>query len=374
MVRIDSVNSALTGRPCAEAGLGDWIDRAAQDWGLAVRRLPITGRADQLLITHTVDPGAPWLLFDSHMDTVAVEGMTIDPFGGELRDGRVYGRGACDTKGTGAAMLWALRAYAEQGGGPNNIVLLFSVDEEVGMLGISSFLANDYAALGFVPSGVIVGEPTELHPVIAHNGLIRWQVTTHGVAAHSSVPHQGSSAISTMMRVVQAIETDYIPSLTAEHELTGHAVCSINMIQGGSAPNIIPDRCVIDVDRRVVPGEEFESVMHALVQILDRVKHDEPSLDYTLDVSTTHPPLLPEGSESLLASTIDVLAQQGLPGLSLGAPFSTHAGYFCQAGIPTLVLGPGEAHKAHTKDEYISTEQLDRGAEVYLGLMHSQIG
>lgn len=374
MVRIDSVNSALTGRPCAEAGLCDWIEHTAQGWGLKTRRLAVKDRADQLLITHEVGAGSPWLLFDSHMDTVAIDGMTVDPFGGELRGGRVYGRGACDTKGTGAAMLWALRQYAEQGPGPNNIALLFSIDEEVGMVGIKAFLKHDYPELGFVPVGVIVGEPTELHPVIAHNGLIRWKVTTHGVAAHSSVPHEGRSAISTMMRVVQAIETKYIPGLTAEHELTGRAVCSVNMIHGGSAPNIIPDRCVIDVDRRVAPGENFAAVLLAFTGVLDAIKKDDPSLDHSIEVTTTHPPLLPDDSGALLAATKDVLAQQGLPGLSLGAPFATHAGYYCQAHLPTIVLGPGEAHKAHTKDEYISTDQLERGVGIYLGLMRSRIG
>ncbi len=371
MVRIDSVNGALSGRPCAESALVDWLQWLATRWGFSARRLPVQGRADQLLITHNVADDAPWLLFDSHLDTVAVDGMTVDPFGGEYRDGRVYGRGACDTKGTGAAMLWALRDYAMDRGGPNNIALLFSVDEEVGMFGIRSFLKNDYPTLGFQPAGVIVGEPTELHPVIAHNGLIRWNITTHGVAAHSSVPHQGRSAISAMMRVVDAVESRYIPGLTAENELTGPAVCSVNMIHGGSSANIIPDACTIDIDRRVVPAEDFESIKRDLAQVVQSVKTQVPTLEYTIEVVVTHPPLMPAGSETLMEHIKAVLKQQGLPTLSIGAPFATHAGYFCEQGLPAVVLGPGEAHKAHTKDEYISTDQLDRGAALYLGLMRT---
>ncbi len=386
MVRINSVNSALTGQSCAEAELCDWLERTAKGWGLDTRRLAVPGtpgapgipgvegRADQLLVTHEVGADAPWLLFDSHMDTVAVEGMTVDPFGGELRDERIYGRGACDTKGTGAAMLWAMKQYADAAPGPNNTALLFGVDEESGMLGIASFLKNDYPSLGFVPQGVIVGEPTELHPVIAHNGLIRWKVTTHGVAAHSSVPHDGKSAISMMVKLIQAIETHYIANLTAEHELTGAAACSINVIHGGSAANIIPDACVIEVDRRVAPGEDFESVLPAFKSVLDAVKEQDPSLQYTVKVVTTHAPLLATGSEALLTRVKRVLKDEGLAALSLGAPFATHASYYCRAGLPTLVLGPGEIHKAHTKDEYISTGQLEQGVGVYLGLMRSQIG
>lgn len=378
MVRIDSVNGALTGKPCAESDAVDWVERVAGVWGFKTRRFPVADRADQLLITHKVADDAPWLLFDSHLDTVAVDGMTVDPFGGELRDGRIYGRGACDTKGTGAAMLWALRDYAANPSGPNNIALLFSVDEEVGMFGIRSFLENDYSGLGFRPAGVIVGEPTELHPVIAHNGLIRWKVTTRGVAAHSSVPHQGRSAISAMLRVVDAIESRYIPGLTAENELTGHAACSVNMIRGGSSANIIPDACTIDIDRRVIPapaaGEDFETINRDLAQLIESVKTEVPTLEHTIEVVVTHPPLMPAGSEPLTDAIKVVLKQQGLPAMSVGAPFATHAGYFCEAGLPTVVLGPGEAHKAHTKDEYISTDQLERGAALYRALMRHQIG
>jgi len=176
----------------------------------------------------------PWLLFESHLDTVAVDGMTIEPFAAERRDGRLWGRGACDTKGTGAAMLWALQRYvraseresaaASAERRPNNVALLFTTDEEITMTGVRSFAANDARGLfrsigasslehraphqaphqaedhggrqakqpGEEPpspalgdlAGVVVGEPTWLKPVTAHNGVIRWRVTTRGVAAH----------------------------------------------------------------------------------------------------------------------------------------------------------------------------------------------
>jgi acetylornithine deacetylase/succinyl-diaminopimelate desuccinylase-like protein len=374
MVRIDSVNSTLSGKPKAETLLCDWLEKMAKGFGLSTQRLPLQGRADQLLVTHVVDADAPWLLFDSHMDTVAVDGMTVEPFGGELRAGRVYGRGTCDTKGTGAAMLWAMKQYAQDGKGPNNIALFFGVDEEVGMHGVLSFLKQDYPGLGFVPSGVIVGEPTELMPIIAHNGVIRWQVTTHGVASHSSVPHDGRSAISMMMKLVHAIESDYIPTVTAEHKLTGRAACSVNMIRGGSAPNIIPDQCVIDVDRRVVPGEDYEAILPAFIEVLDRARAEDPTIKCGFEVGTTHAPLLPAGGEGLLSAIKDVLGRLGLPTLAVGAPFATHASHYSNAGLPAVVLGPGEIDQAHTCDEYISTDQLERGVDVYRALMQHPIG
>lgn len=372
MVSIDSVNSSVSGKPNAEAELCDWLEKTARSFDLTTRRFPLKGRSDQLLVTHEVKADAPWLMFDSHMDTVAVDGMT-DPFGGEVRDGRLHGRGTCDTKGTGAAMLWAMKTYAQGDEKPNNIALFFGVDEEAGMNGVISFLKHDYPKLGFAPKGVIVGEPTELRPIIAHNGLIRWKVTTHGVAAHSSVPHDGRSAISMMMKLMRAIESQYIPSLTAEHDLTGPAACSVNVIRGGSAANIIPDKCVIDVDRRVVPCEDYDAVLPTFIEVLDTVRADEPELEYSIDVGIEHPPLLPAGGEKLLSMIKEVLASLDLPTLAIGAPFATHASHYSNAGLPTIVLGPGEIDQAHTKDEYISVDQLERGVEVYRALMQHPI-
>ena len=373
MVRIDSVNSAMSGKPKAESALGDYLVKCAKAFDLEVKRLPVEGRADQLLLTHEAAAGAPWLLFDSHMDTVAVDGMTVEPFGGELRSGKVFGRGACDTKGTGAAMLWAMKQYAESGEQGNNVALYFGVDEEAGMHGVQAFLKHDYPKLGFTPKGVIVGEPTELHPVVAHNGVVRWRVHTHGVAAHSSVPHEGRSAISMMMKLLEALERNYIPNLNAEHALTGRAACSVNMIEGGSALNIIPDHCMIEVDRRVVPGEDTSRLLPEFVAVLDQVRSEQEELEYNVDVGTGCPPRLSSGNELLTAFIKQVLADQDLPTMLLGAPFGTHAGHYANAGLPAVVLGPGEIDKAHTRDESISTEQLERGAEVYLALMRRPI-
>src|SRR5690606_18481237 len=131
------------------------------------------------------------------------------------------GRGSCDTKGTGAAMLWALREYARGGDQAFNIALLFTVDEEMRMTGVQSFIANNLPTLGWDVRGVIVGEPTELRPIVAHNGSVRWRLITRGRAAHSSNPQAGESAISKMVKVVDRLEAEYIANLSASHPLIG---------------------------------------------------------------------------------------------------------------------------------------------------------
>ena len=187
MVGFDTVNSAISGKPDAERALSVYLDDLAKSMGLDTRRLPVTGEGFNLLVTHQVDGQAPWLLFESHLDTVSVDKMTVDPFAGRIVDGRLYGRGACDTKGTGAAMLCALSRYRKRGG-PNNVAILFTLDEEIGKTGVRTFVASQLPGLGWRPAGVIVGEPTRLRAVVAHNGVVRWRIRTEGVAAHSSDP------------------------------------------------------------------------------------------------------------------------------------------------------------------------------------------
>lgn len=373
MVRIDTVNSALTGRAEAEAELVDLLSEFAGKWMLEIELLPVHGHATQLLLTLRVGADRPWVLFDSHLDTVAVDHMTIDPFGAEVIHGKLYGRGACDTKGTGAAMLWALRQYAQASERPNNVALLFSVDEEVSMAGIQSFVKNDLAKLGWSPSLVIVGEPTEHIPVIAHNGCVRWEIQTRGIAAHSSTPWEGHSAIADMVKALSLLQSAYIEKLDAEHDLTGPAVASVNLLRGGSAPNIIPESCVCEVDRRVVPGEDPSAVLPTVAELLDRLKQDDPGFDYAQTLKVAHPPLLPESSAAVLALVKQALIDNGVRKPSVGAPFATHASYLAAAGLPTLVLGPGSPYPAHTKDEWVSVDEIELGVKVYGSLMRAGI-
>ncbi|MFK7790459.1 MAG: M20/M25/M40 family metallo-hydrolase [Phycisphaeraceae bacterium] len=371
MVRIDTVNTALTGKPEAEAELVAMLAQIAGQWMLEIELLPVQGQASQLLLTHRVGHDRPWILFDSHLDTVAVDHMTIDPFAAELREGKVFGRGTCDTKGTGAAMLWALRDYAQQSDQPNNIALLFSVDEEIAMTGIQSFVNNDLPRLGWSPEMVIVGEPTEHVPVIAHNGCVRWEIETHGKAAHSSTPWEGHSAITDMVKVLLLLQRDYIDKLDAEHDLTGRAVSSVNVIKGGNAPNIIAEHCACEVDRRVVPGEDPQAVLPAVAALLDALKADDEAFTYTQTLKVAHPPLLPESSEPILPLVKQAINACGVRKPNVGAPFATHAGYLAQAGHPTLVLGPGSPYPAHTKDEWVSVAEIELGVKVYTALMNS---
>lgn len=371
MVAIDSRNTAFTGQPHAERKLAEYLEGIAQCWGLDTRRLTVAGEDFNLLVYWRTDDGAPWLLFESHLDTAGTEGMTIEPFTPTIEQGRLYGRGACDTKGSGAAMLWALRHYAAEGRGPNNVALLFSVDEEAGKAGIKAFAQKQLTDLGWRPYGAIVGEPTELHLVVAHAGIVRWSIRTHGLAAHSADPSRGRSAISMMVRVIDAIESRYIPNLRARHPLVGKAQCSINMIRGGTQINMIPDLCEIWLDRRLVPGEDPTRVLPEVAYILEELKSHVPGLRYSMSEPFIDPPLDSTGHEAFIASIQRALAGLGLPSEASGVTYGTDASTLAEAGIPAVVLGPGHIAQAHTSDEWLELAQLERAVEVYLSLMRT---
>ena len=210
--------------------------------------------------------------------------------------------------------------------------------------------------------GIIVGEPTRLRPVVAHNGALRWRTITRGVAAHSADPSQGRSAIHAMLHVMAALEARFLPLACRDYPLTGRAAASINVIRGGSAVNIIPDYCEILCDRRLVPGETAAQVLAernaALTGLV--VEHDGQYLA---------PPLPPQSSSALRVWAAPALAAQGLDATGIGAPYATDASHYAAAGAQVMVLGPGDLAQAHTKDEWLDRRELAQAAALYGALM-----
>ncbi|MEX2170498.1 MAG: M20/M25/M40 family metallo-hydrolase [Pirellulales bacterium] len=400
MVGFDSVTPRTSGRAEAERPLAEYVFAVATAWGFHCRWLPVKGCAPNLLIEHTANPEAPWLLFDSHLDTVGIAGMTIDPFAATIRDGRLYGRGACDTKGTGAAMLWALREYARNvppppysgeglgegakqaspspqasaigGQRAANVAILFSVGEEDQQIGARTFVDEHLPMLSWRPAAIVVGEPTRMQLVAGTNGFVRWQIRTRGRAAHSSAPSQGRNAISDMARVIAAIEDRYIAPLAIAHPLTGKAACCITRIHGGTQVNVVPETCAIDIDRRVAPGEDLATIVPAVDRLLGALRAADPELTITHEAVETAPPLDPEPNLPLAESCVATLRSVGIESLITGAPYTTNANHYGAAGLATIILGPGDIAQAHTAQEWIELEELRRGVKGYLATMNDQ--
>ena len=369
MISFDTVNEHISERHFPEKKMMEQIESYALQWGFQVSRLPIANTsansAFNLLITYEAYKDAPWLLFESHADTVDVKNMTVNPFIAEVIDGKLYGRGACDTKGSGASMLWALQKYSQGVDKPNNIALLFVTDEEISKTGANSFVGAQLSQLPWKPVGVIVGEPTMCRLVVAHNGVLRWKIRTKGVAAHSSNPANGKSAISAMAKLILEFERIYCAETNAIHPLTGRSACSVNTITGGSAVNIIPSVCEIEIDRRILPGEDPFDVRKSIQAVLDRIS----LADSSIEIETSEPfidfPLDPLSNVEFAAQISKSLDSLGFADELLGVAYGTDASTYSIAGLPAVVIGPGSIDQAHTKDEWIELQELDKAVVIY---------
>ena len=328
------------------------------------------GRANVLARLDASGP-AKTVILDAHQDTVPVDGMTIPPFTPTEQDGRVYGRGSCDVKGGLAAMLAAFtRLATERPVGMANVVLSCTCDEEATSLGINHLVGSwtgkspSYRLCPQRPDMAIVAEPTELDIIVAHRGATRWKLHAAGRACHSSRPSEGINAIYRMARVLKSLEefAAWLPGSRPAHRLCGPATLSVGLISGGSSVNVVPDACVIEIDRRVIPGEENLQVQAEIATYLKErldfdLVHDEP---YCMS-----PPLGDDLNGDLAQQLSRSITAVVGPRQITGVPFGTHASRLARIGIPSVVFGPGNIAQAHTKDEWIAIDQLRHAADVY---------
>jgi acetylornithine deacetylase len=313
------------------------------------------------LVARCEVPGARrTLMFEAHQDTVPTDNMTIDPFAARIDNGRLYGRGACDIKGGMAAMLAALaRLVREKPRGPFHLLMACSVDEEHTSLGVEALAQRQPRA-----DMAVVAEPTRLQIVHAHKGLVRWHVHTTGRSCHSSSPEQGVNAIYRMGRLLAGIE-QFAEQLRASRTdpLLGPPALSVGRIDGGTSVNTVPDRCRIEVDRRLVPGEDPRAAPGQLVAFLrERAGIDFPFESEEPWMSKTA--LSPQGSEELVARlgrAIDAVAGSHRVH---AVPYGTDASTLAEAGTPAVVFGPGDIAQAHTCDEWVSLDEVERAGEI----------
>ena len=376
LVAIPSVNPM--GRDDGSPGLGesrltDYLHRLLAGLGLRAWRQTIAPGRDNLLarLDGPTPPenGGGLVLLDAHQDTVPVDGMTIDPWSPVVRDGRLYGRGACDTKGGMAAMIAAVaRLAAERPPGMPSLLLACTVDEEyqfAGARAIVSAWPGQEAGLSRLPDASLVAEPTGLDVIVAHKGIIRWRCHAHGRAAHSSRPNQGDNAIYRMARAVGAIERYGQEVLAAgpAHLLCGPGTLNVGTIRGGSSINIVPERCGVEIEVRVPPGADPHQARGDLIEYLQRQLASDPPLEH--DEPYMEGPALSDRANPDLAERLASIVR-GLRGQCLrrGVPYATNAAFYASLGIPSVVFGPGGIEQAHTAEEWVPLDQLDQAAEV----------
>jgi succinyl-diaminopimelate desuccinylase len=317
----------------------------------------------------------PSLAWNGHLDTVpagATDTWSAPPFAGDVVDGKMVGRGACDMKGAIAAALAAVAAIRRAGvalGGRLDVHL--AADEELAGLHGTKVLW-DRGLLD--QDAAIVGEPTDLQVGLAERGGAWITATAFGKAAHGSQPHRGVNAITSAARFLLRLP-EGLPDI--EHPLVGRPTVNAALIQGGSAPNVVPDRCVLDIDRRLIPGEtdpdEVLAPFHAIVEDLRRT---HPEIEVKLALREwTDAAEAPAGSRIATLARAAVDTETGTAPQDVGFTGITDARFYINhARIPAVILGPGSLTVAHTADEWVEVGDLVAAARTYARIFVAFLG
>lgn len=341
--------------------------RFVQDYlgghGVASQLVPTEDGSKASLFATIGPEGIPGIGLSGHTDVVPVTGQawTSDPFTLVERNGRLYGRGACDMKGYLAAVLAMVPAFRAR---PLRVPLhiVFSYDEEVGCTGVRPLLAQLGRTLP-TPRAVFVGEPTSMTVVDAHKGPMRWSVDIVGRAAHSSLPHQGVNAISIAARLIGEL-------LRIEEELKQlspqprfdppYNTLQVTEIEGGTASNIIPVPCWFGWEMRRLPGFEVAGVDGRIRRFAAACQLEmqavAPETGIAIAVTNDVPAFLAEPSAPALPLALQLAGQNA----TFAVSYATEAGLFQAAGAPAVVCGPGHIDQAHKPDEFLAVAELEK--------------
>lgn len=352
LVAIDSVNPTLVPGGAGEGAIAERVSRELQSIGLATEVQDVApGRPNVVGVLEGRTPG-PSLMFCGHLDTVGVSGMAA-PFDPVERDGRLYGRGAQDMKGGVAAMIGAAREIAEHGGlSTGRLVIAGVIDEEHASLGAEALVRHWRA------DAAVITEPTALTIAIGHKGFAWVEVVTRGRAAHGSRPAEGRDAILRMGRVLSRFEQlDRVLQARTPHPLIGAPSLHASLIQGGQELSSYPDTCVLQLERRTIPGEPDLIAAEEAEEILAWLKAEDPEFDGAARHVFGRPPYEIPASHPLPVALAQAVSSVGRTATHVGMPFWTDAAILGQAGIPTVLFGPGGAG-LHSIEEYVLVDDV----------------
>jgi len=356
LVRINSINSSYEGGP-GEAAVAAYVRQFFEQRGIEVWEQEVFPGRNNVIARVPGRDLSRKIILEAHMDTVSIKGMTIDPFDPVILDGKIHGRGSVDDKAGLAAMMHAVAELRE----PSCEVWLAAVvDEEFSFRGVVKLCADLKA------DAAIVAEPTEMRCVVASKGCLRWRIRTRGKAAHSAKPHLGINAITAMSRIVLALNEDHQGLQSTQHPLLGPGTCNVGVIHGGVQVNFVPDEAVIEIDRRLLPGEEVADVLAHYQSLLDGLAQQHTDL-----IAEMEPPMLQDwpfqtdASSSLVQLSRTVLREMQREDEVCGVPFGSDASKFARQGIPTILFGPGSIDQAHAAVEYVECAQVEEAQHFY---------
>ncbi|MEB8292990.1 M20 family metallopeptidase [Klebsiella michiganensis] len=363
LVAINTENPPGHEREAAEC-LEGWLLTAGFDLSFSEYA---PGRTNVIAVLHN-GPG-PCFAFNTHIDTVpAGSGWASDPFTLCERDGRLYGRGACDAKGPLVAMVEALRLLAaNRQRWSGTLMGVFTADEEVASEGAKFYVRDTPPAIDFA----VIGEPTSNATFSAHKGSLRPRVRVKGVTAHSGTPELGINAIYQSARLLGLIEEAHHQQVRCRcHDLVGSASLTVTRIHGGHADNVVPDSCELLLDRRMVPGEDEEVVKAELQQLLDHA-YAQANVEAEIIAwqPTTGGATQTDSSEAIVEQSLAACRRHGQ---SEPGPFGFQGGcdlvHFRSLGAKGVVIGPGSLSVAHKPDEFVPVDEFIAAADIYLDI------
>ena len=357
LVAIDSINPDLVPGGAGEAAIAHFVANWLEQAGLLVAiDEPVPGRPSVVAIARGSGGGRS-LMLNAHMDTVGVAGMER-PHDPVVQDNRLYGRGAFDMKGGLAAIMFAAAAAKKQRL-RGDVILTAVSDEEYASIGTASIVKRWHA------DAAIVTEPTGLEICIAHKGFIWLEVETRGIAAHGSLPDIGVDAIVKMGKVLVGLEElDRSLRSAPSHRLLGSGSLHASLISGGQELSSYPERCVLSVERRTVPGETAQDVESRVRQVLDRVAASDTTFNASLRTTLLREAFEVSQDEPIVQAVYrHATAIAGQEPDITGATAWMDSAILSAAGIPTVIFGPG-GDGAHAVVEWVDLEQVERCVEV----------
>ncbi|MHB9028098.1 MAG: M20 family metallopeptidase [Candidatus Latescibacterota bacterium] len=352
----------------------DYFRRWFKDLGIPVRVYPRDENRANFFADYGAVEGPGRFLFNGHMDTKPVEGMTVDPFGGEIREGRMSGRGTCDMKGGIAGVLCAYKALVRAGVKPKGGISFYSdIDEEFGAIDGYYWAKDEGLYNGY--EGLISCEPTELQVQVGNRGVFVTAFETKGRSAHSGLAHLGVNAIHNMVHFIT--EFLKLPYLQVESPVFGKSTVNFEKIEGGLYLSAVPDRCIACLDSRLIPETPPEMVQEQLDQLMHRLNQD-----FGVNISETEEPkgwrakgakakaeFIPVEhplTQRAIRAFETATGKKAKPG---GCPAVTIAMVLIEMGVPAIIFGPGSIAQAHTEDEWVEVDQLRQAARSYAAMM-----
>jgi acetylornithine deacetylase/succinyl-diaminopimelate desuccinylase-like protein len=363
LVAIPSINPSLDheGIGCGEEPVATNLQTLAEKKGLEVYRQAVLPGRENLIIRLTPSGKVRQkILLAPHLDVVPAPLSSFSP---KISKGRLHGRGACDTKASVACFFHALTDLADSPQRPKEteISLVGLVDEEFAQSG-----SRKFAKVGPKGDLAIVGEPTQLQVITAHKGSLWIQLKTLGKSAHGATPEKGINAIEAMQRVLGILYHEYPRLLSRRmHPLLGQATLSVGAIHGGSQPNVVPDLCRVDLDRRTLPGESVNGIIQELEACFSSLGAQKPEV--RVSRTAPCPPLQTDPDLPLVRLFLQKVGRRK----SQGVPYFTDASPVAMGGTPAIVFGPGNIDQAHSRDEWVSLEEVERGHAKILHFLQS---